>query len=255
METIYIIKMRSNRSILPLYESERRYSASKVLGLAVVHLSLAIFALICTSLTLVIISNFTKAPIINSTITNNTSETEEDYELNLTSTYDNNLQLDLDNLPFAFNITTAGILLFLASLISSIGGFMAWKRWYVDSNIKWFFMTTCVSILLSSISTALVTWTMVILNFYQCLKKDTSAFQPFYHISVNILIASVLGLIWSIVSTIVAYNGMNSPYQDDICEKDFKRKSNLAKDVKSKDEDELDQKKIMRCYSTDLGTC
>lgn len=211
METIYKIKVRSDQNISASYPSERRYSASKVLGLTIIYVALASFALLFASIIFVIISNNCVQNNNNSNnIIDNATVNYNYYMRN--DTYRN----DLDNLRFVSNVIVASILLFIGTLISSIAGFMAWKKWYIDANIKWFFMTSCVTVLLTSISTILLTWTIVILHYYDYLHKEiTQSFIPFYHITINIYIASILATIWSIISIKISFNGMNNPYRDD----------------------------------------
>lgn len=204
METIYKIKIRTDQNTSASYPSERRYSASKVLGLAIIYIAIACFALLFTIIIFILMSSSSSTHAANST---ETFLIEENMQ-------ENNMTHTLQSLSFVSNISVASILLFIGSLVSSIGGFMAWKRWYIDATIKWFFMTSCFAFLLSSISLALLTWTIAILHYHNYLEKDTSSFQPFYHLSVNILIASIAGFLWSLISIRISYQGMSNPYQD-----------------------------------------
>lgn len=197
METIYKIKIRSNKNSLVSYPSERRYSASIVLGLAIIYTALSSFALICAVLTLI---------QITPTKNNDTLIGDEELE---------NSEICMEQIPFVSNISIAATLLFFALLFPSIGGFLAGKRWYIDRNIRWFFCASVLGMLISALCTFLVIWTIVSAYQYTNLKKDIFASTPFYNLAFNVAIASCFAFVWSTISTIIAYRGMMNPYQDD----------------------------------------
>lgn len=212
METIYQIKIRSNKNSLASYPSERRYSASIVLGLSAIYLILALFAFLCAILTFIEIS---RSNILIDTGNNTkecTTETIQGSDCILIRMREKVRNENyVKKLPFVFNIIVAGSLLFFGSLAASIGGFMASKKWYIDTNIKWFFMTACGSVLFKFVSILLLIWTIII---FQPVKKNV-AFLNFYHIAAQILIASIFGLVWSLISLNISYKGMNNSYNEE----------------------------------------
>lgn len=258
MENIYKIKVRTNPDPRWLYPSERRYSASIVLGLGVVHLALASTAFLMACLTLTAnetINN--ELPSYNNNNTNASVKPEDmsgimisPHEGDLTGNtsdaeggslerfnIENTTSLNLDNkedqnenytsvgnensFSFSTSLTLAPCLMCLGSLAAGLTGLLAWKRWYIDHNIKWFLCMSLLSTVTSTIC-LIVSGILVIItneNIYNTfINNDSYNAKPHskYVITINILIASILEWLWSILSTKIAFVGMRNEYPDDI---------------------------------------
>ncbi|XP_065169161.1 uncharacterized protein [Atheta coriaria] len=238
MENIYKIKIRTNPDPTGLYPSERRYSASTVLGLSVVHIALAITALLMAMLS---ISNYhihhgshntTLSTIQNEESTSfNTSMELEQAEVDLTMNATREIQfLSLTHR----NCALAPCLMSLGAFLAGIFGLLAWKRWYIDHNIRWFFLATLTSTILSSICVFVMIITLIaeyekysdLPNFEfdfrvnnsntNKLSDDSKLPNIKFVLSLNIMIACLLEMIWSGLSARVAFAGMRNSYPDDI---------------------------------------
>lgn len=256
MENIYKIKVKTNPSPLSVYPSERRYSASTVLGLGVVHLALATTTLLLASLTLttskeaIISTGFTENQTETTELTllisndgNKTSEevlivtTAESLEIpeftsttSVTSTESNNndtyksrMRRDLRTTQYYTNISVAPCVMTLGSLLAGLSALLAWKRWYIDNNIKWFFISSCVSVLTSLVCLLLTAFTVSAAGDFDGVQfsydfPNGPSKPPNFSlvVAVNILIASATEVIWSILSAKIAYKGMISNYPEDI---------------------------------------
>ncbi|KAF2887587.1 hypothetical protein ILUMI_18586 [Ignelater luminosus] len=261
MENIYKIKVRTNPDPRWLYPSERRYSASIVLGLGVVHLALACTALLMACLTLTANETLNnELPSYNNNsntnasfkpqdmigimisqhqgdLTGNTNDTEdgglEKFNIENTTSLnlennkedqDGNYTSDVNENSFSFStsLTLAPCLMCLGSLAAGLTGLLAWKRWYIDHNIKWFFCMSLLSTVTSTIC-LIVTGVLVIItneNIYNIFINTNNSYNAKpntkYVITINILIASILEWLWSILSTKIAFVGMKNEYPDDI---------------------------------------
>lgn len=247
MEDIYTIKVRSNPDPRSLYPSERRYSASTVLGLAVVHLALATTVLLLASLSLT--SNNAKK-VDNTTLKVNISE-EIDEKNNDVAFLDEEVEeQSFEELRYNqyVNLTIIPSIMACGAIAAGLTGLLAWKKWYIDYNIKWFFFMSLISVI-----TALVCLTMTALTvgamieqksittqntfiftfnnnniMINSIDKDPNSIQSKIFsknkdtpnlrlvLAVNLLIASFLELTWSILSTKLGYFGMRNSYPDDI---------------------------------------
>lgn len=275
MENIYKIKIKTNPDPRGLYPSERRYSASIVLGLGVVHICLALTAMLMASLTLktvnqhesttkreslLTISNF-------SSITSNDSQnvrtmdstiifTEEEISKGGTNTPDSSEEMpnketinkeifdeeetlqkqnstetdtviktreDIIQKTLSegevSNLSLAPCILTIGGLAAGLTGLLAWKRWYIDHNIKWFFVmsslstiTSVVALIMSSITMLSVYKSLAIISTFKIDKTPNLRFV----LTLNVFITCILEFIWSIMSTKVAYKGMRNAYPDDI---------------------------------------
>lgn len=259
MENIYKIRVKSNPSPLSVYPSERRYSASTVLGLGVVHLALATTTLLLASLTLttskeaivstgftenttqaqevtVLMSNdepegnktseemlivTTAEPLVTPDLTITTSTTLS--ELNNNETYKSRSRRDLKSTQYYTNISIAPCVMTLGSLLAGVSALLAWKRWYIDNNIKWFFISSCTSVLTSLVCLLLTALTVSAAGDFDGAQfsydfPNGPSKPPNFSlvVAVNILIASTTEVIWSILSAKIAYKGMISNYPEDI---------------------------------------
>lgn len=111
----------------------------------------------------------------------------------------------------------------LGSLLAGLSALLAWKRWYIDNNIKWFFISSCISTLTSLICLLLTAFTVSSAGefrstqFSQDFPGEGSNPPSFSLVAaVNILIASASEVIWSVLSARLAYKGMMNGYPEDI---------------------------------------
>lgn len=212
MENIYKIKVRSSADPRWLYPSERRYSASTVLGLGVVHLALSVTALLLASLTLTANKEIPNLEAVNVTTISDSfqgNQTQNNAEIEEARI---NLDKSTTNLNMYTSITFAPCLMSLGSLGAGLSALLAWKRWYIDHNIKWFFFMSLASTFTSTLCLVIVT-TLTALS--TCFLSNPKI-NVKYAILINILIASVLEWLWSILSTKIAYRGMKNNYPEDI---------------------------------------
>lgn len=261
MENIYKIKVKTNPSPLSVYPSERRYSASTVLGLGVVHLALAITTLLLASLTL----TTSKEAIVSTGFTENQTEAQEllvsvssesvenksfeevfvvdrittpetielqdltstisvTSDLNTNETYKTKRnKRDLKSHQYYTNIAIAPCVMTLGSMLAGVSALLAWKRWYIDNNIKWFFISSCASVLTSLVCLLLTSFTVSAAGDFNSVQfsydfPNGPSKPPNFSlvVAVNILIASAIEVIWSILSAKIAYKGMISNYPEDI---------------------------------------
>ncbi|CAH4031983.1 unnamed protein product [Pieris brassicae] len=209
MEDVYTIKVKTKPDPRNLYPSERRYSASTVSGFAWVHIVLAITLLILTSLTLI-------KPEENSEFTNTSN-------FKNSTNNDNSYLLVMAPSLVAIFAVTAG----LTAILSSV-------KWYIDKNIALFFIASVVTFLSCLLAICLIiTWRLTnngerevyVLKHTDILNKNETHLvinRPVTEeqtkwltnnvLFVNILIATILELIWSILSIKISYKGMKNTY-------------------------------------------
>ncbi|XP_067004120.2 uncharacterized protein [Anabrus simplex] len=108
MEEVYTVKVRAQPDAARLYPSERRYSASTVGGLGAVHLALAATCILLAGLDMAQPADF-MAPT------------------DWTGRYG------------------GGAWLGMAAALAGLTGILAWRRWYIDNNIRWFFICSCIA--------------------------------------------------------------------------------------------------------------
>lgn len=214
MENIYKIKIRSNPNPRDLYPSERRYSSSIVLGLSIMFLALGITSsLMGTLVVRRITTNHTQE--ITSDITTNSSE-EFLAEQRLIKRVEEDLLLlkksDRHTINIPAIISAGSFVMSLGHFLAGFAGILAWKQWYIDNNITWFFLSSCFSTLASSISFLLIS--LAVLDTQDMLLNKTCPIS--LGLTANIFITSLLGLIWSIVASNVAFKGMKNNYPDDL---------------------------------------
>ncbi|XP_060808776.1 uncharacterized protein LOC106131765 [Amyelois transitella] len=238
MEDVYTIKVKTKPDLRNLYPSERRYSASTVSGLAWVHIALAATSFLLACLALVNpVSDQNKAKTLDEL---NSTET-----VNATNSVDDNGYNDYILVLAPGLITVFGLFAGFTAILASV-------RWYIDRNITWLFITSVLSTVISfSAFVMIITWFITttqgdITEFY----KDQVPFKDFvvikhsnvieknsshmvvalnstdneedsshlftkHVLSINILIAAFLELLWSILSMKISYKGMRSYYKDD----------------------------------------
>lgn len=193
MENIFKVKVQTNPDPRWLYPSERRYSASIVLGLGVVHLSFALVSLLMASLT-----------ITSSTMDTGGAHNETD------DSFTNNTKYS-ERIDSSTSLTLGPCLMCIGALGAGLTALLAWKRWYMDHNICWFFLMSIVSTTTSIICLVLVIVLIIITNSKAMRHPNTKDM-----ITINILIASALEAIWSTLSVKVSFSGMKNNYPDDI---------------------------------------
>ncbi|XP_053621431.1 uncharacterized protein LOC128681508 [Plodia interpunctella] len=240
MEDVYTIKVKTKPDTRNLYPSERRYSASTVSGLAWVHIALSATSFLLACLALV-------SPVSNPTYK------EESVNLTLNNVEnDNSTDLIDDKESNNYILVLAPGLITIFGLCAGIAAILASVRWYIDRNITWLFVASIISTLISFSSfVMIVTWFVTsthgdITEFY----KDQVPFKDFvvikhsdvieknsshmivalnsteneedsshlftkHVLSINILIAAFLELLWSILSIKISYKGMRNNYKDD----------------------------------------
>lgn len=234
MENIYKIRVKTSPSPLSVYPSERRYSASTVLGLGVVHLALATTTLLLASLTL----TTSKAVLVSTPLaedqpepvqeTNETLPVEattvelEIEDLDSTSV-GSRRKRDINRRHYYTNLAVAPCVMTVGSLLAGVSALLAWKRWYIDNNIKWFFVSACASALTSLVCLLLTAFTVSAAGEFDGAQfsydfPNGPSKPPNFSlvVAVNILIASAIEVIWSTLSAKVAYGGMVSDYPEDI---------------------------------------
>ena len=283
MEDVYTIKVKTKPDTRNLYPSERRYSASTVSGLAWVHIALAATSFLLACLALVN-PNTEIHPVNNSTLSNGGNQTQNspfnentnvylnDFEnenaTQINSNNESNLKLSGNGNPLDSNRTTefngnskndsnyilvlAPALITIFGLAAGIASILASVRWYIDHNITWLFVMSCLSTLVSLTAFIMIAvWFITtsdgdITEFY----KDKVPFKDYFVIkhtdviirneshmivalnttedkgetpnlftkrvlSINILIAAFLELLWSILSVKISYKGMKNTYKED----------------------------------------
>lgn len=242
MQSIYKIKIKTNPPSLGAYPSERRYSASTVQGLGVVHLILAATALLLASLSLnpknslkeYVFENTTSvfydSPATTESVEYQTNSFEEPSEVNTTEREEQGeiyrVKRSLETPKQYTNLSIGPCVMTLGSLCAGLAALLAWKRWYIDSNIKWFFITSCVSILTSFICLVLTSLSVTAAGEFNALQfsydfpvpEETNRHKPSFSLvlAVNILIASAAEVVWSLLSARVAFKGMVNDYPEDI---------------------------------------
>ncbi|CAF4741425.1 unnamed protein product [Pieris macdunnoughi] len=209
MEDVYTIKVKTKPDPRNLYPSERRYSASTVSGFAWVHIVLAITLLILTSLTLII-------PNENSEFTN-------------TSNFKNSTNNDNSYL-----LVMAPSLVSIFALTAGLTAILSSVKWYIDKNIALFFIASVVAFLSCLLAICLIiTWGLTnngerevfVLKHTDILNKNETHLVINRNVTeeqtklftnnvllVNILIATILELILSILSIKISYKGMKNTY-------------------------------------------
>ena len=249
MENVYKIKIRTNSDNRGLYPSERRYSASIVCGMGIVHISLAVLSLIFTALNF-LGENYSEEAVqrliqaneaqIEYTTDKETTSTEK-IETNtfnvfnvnvMSSTRENsnillvfNKSIDerqrevmesLTSIPFQYTTLTSVVMAF-GALLAGLSALLAWKRWYIDNNIKWLFVLSCLSILSSGTSLMYsVSVLAIIINRFQRISHIANLnTHPKLGLTVHILLTSLFEFAWSVISTRISFRGMMSSYPDD----------------------------------------
>nr|XP_021197944.2 uncharacterized protein LOC110381854 [Helicoverpa armigera] len=283
MEDVYTIKVKTKPDRRNLYPSERRYSASTVSGLAWVHIALAATSFLLACLALVspntdtqvqnnntLRNDVTRNPVYdllqNETVIdlNNEDGTQKNSlnESNFVTSGSNetgkslnsNETTDLDGNKNDSNyiLVLAPALITIFGLAAGVASILASVRWYIDHNITWLFVMSCLSTLISLASFVMIAvWFITtsegdITEFY----KDKVPFKDYVVIrhtdviikneshmivalnstatneetpnlftkrvlSINILIAAFLELLWSILSVKISYKGMKNTYKEE----------------------------------------
>lgn len=213
MERVFKIKTRSEPDLSNQYPSERRYSASIVLGLTTVLIQLCCFSILMGSL--VIHKIYVMDNLQNSTNVMLAEKIARDL------VYSNRSYMHYYiNIPAV--IVGGCFVMAMGDLMAFVAGLCAWKRWYMDHNIAFFFVTCCASTLTSSVAFVISVVTTFNIEFIHLDAPGVSVsdISPVsIGLAVNIIILSLLNTAWSAISGKVAYNGMRSRYPDDIVDK------------------------------------
>ncbi|CAG9573813.1 unnamed protein product [Danaus chrysippus] len=228
MEDVYTIKVKTKPDTRNLYPSERRYSASTVSGLAWVHIALASTSFLLACLALI---NPNKQPIETDVAINNSTISE-----------------DVRN---GFILILAPSLVTIFALAAGVASILASVRWYIDRNITWLFVMSTLSTLFSLISFVMIIFLLLtsendLSDFYKEkipfsdiivikhsdvldrneshfiiprnsteFKEEDSKMFTKRVLCINILIASFLELLWSILSMKISYKGMRNSYKEE----------------------------------------
>ncbi|XP_041988272.1 uncharacterized protein LOC121739775 [Aricia agestis] len=231
MEDIYTIKVKTKPDTRNLYPSERRYSASTVSGLGWVHLALAATSSLLASLALV-------NPTASEINIENNDTLNENATITTPEPYNYGYMLVLAPTLLAFFALAAGC----ASILASV-------RWYVDKNITILFTMSIFSTLVALTAIIMIfVWLfetendvtefykeqipfkdILILKHTDIIEKNASHFVIMKNsteireedskvftqrvLSINILIAAFLELLWSILSVKISYKGMRNNYK------------------------------------------
>ncbi|XP_068621929.1 uncharacterized protein [Battus philenor] len=239
MEDVYTIKVKTKPDTRNLYPSERRYSASTVSGLAWVHIALASTSFLLACLALVNPNSDADASIHT-----NASLLDDSNDFNVT-------EADIKN-ENGYILILAPSLITIFALAAGVASIMASVRWYIDHNITWLFVMSVLSTLFSLVAFIMIAvWFVTtseedISEFY----KDKVPFKDFIVVkhsdiidrneshmiianapsdgkqgdshlftkrvlSINILIAAFLELLWSLLSVKISYKGMRNNYRED----------------------------------------
>ncbi|CAG9860766.1 unnamed protein product [Phyllotreta striolata] len=241
MERIIKVKTKIDRIPRSSSPSERRYSASMVLGLSVVFLGLFAYTaimgtIIIYKLTVQPYANLTDANIVekletrNFTIENNSTILQEelaklydkvDRDLDLVLEGYKRLEIMLkrnsDNYFHYPALICCCFLMAVGHLNGFILGILAWKRWYIDRNITLFFVAAVSSTIFAALGLVLSIVTCFNLKYdYDTYVYEVSRANPItFSLVLNIAVASTVGLIWSSLAAKISYKGMRSEYPDD----------------------------------------
>ncbi|XP_028169902.1 uncharacterized protein LOC114359632 [Ostrinia furnacalis] len=236
MEDVYTIKVKTKPDTRNLYPSERRYSASTVSGLAWVHIALAATSFLLACLALANPGNGL----------NSNNQTDVNYTLDSNS----NATESEDKNSSNYILVLAPSLITIFGLAAGLASILASVRWYIDRNITWLFVMSVLSTAVSFSSFVLIAVWFInttdgdISEFYKdkvpfkdvivvkhtavidkndshlvvalnSTDEDTSQLFTKRVLSINILIAAFLELLWSILSVKISYKGMRNNYKDD----------------------------------------
>ncbi|XP_056638671.1 uncharacterized protein LOC130446432 isoform X2 [Diorhabda sublineata] len=218
MERIFKIKTKTNRVLQSQYPSERRYSASIVIGLSVVFLQLCFYSILMGVL---IVQKLTVQSSTNNSFNQNETEISifsstnnsdiENFDSVTNKTYKNEIDSyrKMDSNTILQNSQTY---VDLPTLMCSGCFLMAAGFALCFITASTFSTITALIGLLFSLLTCLN------LNFnYDTYIYEAATISPItFSLTMNIIILSLIGLMWSILSAKVAYVGMRSSYPDDM---------------------------------------
>lgn len=224
MERIFKIKTKSLPDLANQYPSERRYSSSIVLGLSAVLIQLSLCSILMGGLIIHKMSIFGPTKVSESE--ENATLTKESFK-RLSDKLETDLVCsDKTYLHYYINVPvliTAGcFLMAFGDILAFITGLFAWKRWYIDHNITLFFLTCSFSTLTSTVSLLISFLTSLNIKFdhFENFESSNEDFFPLsLPLAINIIILSLLNVVWCIVATKIAYRGMRNAYPDDIMTK------------------------------------
>lgn len=218
MERVFKIRTKSNRNLRALYPSERRYSASIVIGLSMVYLQLSIYAFLMGSL---IVHKYNMPHDVHTEITNNHDNITLEHEMMLSQRIARDIAPVGRHSLYYARIPTCicgGCFLMSVGFFSAfITGIFAWKQWYMDYNINFFFVANTFALLTSTISLSILLFTFVDVNFDMDDCKCDIAKEVYpvtVSLALNIFILSFIGTIWSILALKISFRGMKTKYPE-----------------------------------------
>ncbi|KAI4467606.1 sodium/chloride dependent transporter [Holotrichia oblita] len=112
-----------------------------------------------------------------------------------------------------FYLILTTLLLTTGCLFAGLTGLLAWKRWYMDNNIKWFFVTSLLASVLSMISIICAIVTIVLVSHKLSMLNHS---KVKIHLHIHVLLLSIIELVFSVISTVIAFAGMKNNYPDEI---------------------------------------
>ncbi|XP_030767751.1 uncharacterized protein LOC115891439 [Sitophilus oryzae] len=213
MERIFKIKTKTRPAQHNQYPSERRYSSSLVLGLSVVFLHLSLCSVLMGALIIyktTVLRNIQEEN--NSSFERLNEKVETDFRHNNDKTY----------LHYYINVpvleSVGCFLMAFGQVLATVMGVLAWKRWYIDTNITFFFLTCILSTLTSGISLLISCLTSFVIKFdrYEDYSESSKDLFPIsLPLQVNIVVLSVGSAMWSFLSSKISYSGMRNKYPEE----------------------------------------
>ncbi|XP_050296882.1 uncharacterized protein LOC126736533 [Anthonomus grandis grandis] len=202
MQRVFKIKTKSQPDVASQYPSERRYSASIVLGLSAVLMLFCLCSLLMGGLIIY------KTSIIPHSPHPIRDKLEKDAEYISDPSYIHYYV----NVPIL--VATGCFLMAFGNSLTFVSGIFAWKKWYIDHNIMFFFLSCSFSTLTSVISLLISALSTSNMTFHS---EDLSPIS--LPLASNVIVLSAVNVIWSIVASKIAYRGMRNRYPDDIMTK------------------------------------
>lgn len=208
------LKIKSVPDAKNALPSERRYSASLVLGFSVIFLILSVLS---DTVGGVIIHKIMQhdqliEEQLNVSMDGNDSKSQHEQELQ------ERISRDTKGFPIHYQINMptlvcAGCFIMALGLtLSSIAGLFAWKRWFIDNHITFFFLFACFSILTSTISLVL----NLVMVFYSSSIRSEEFCPPIGRsLAFFVLALSVIGIVWSSLASKIGFRGMKNCYPEE----------------------------------------
>lgn len=209
MERILVIKTKQQPNPCDQYPSERRYSASCVLGLSAVFLFFSMLALLMALL--MAQKMYLPASPLDDTLTQKVTNDLE---------YSNPGYLHY-YIRIPVLILGGCLVLGCGNLGAFITGLCAWKHWYMDQNITYFFLSCVVSTVTSVLAILInvTTFSNLDFGFLDGQEEAPRIVSPLStSLAANAMFLAVFSVFWSLLATKLAYNGMTNYYPEDAME-------------------------------------